>query len=206
MIVIFNGPPGSGKDEAASYFCARGFRHLSFKEVLFEETIKHFKVTRSWFMDGYDDRSQKEEPKAALQGMSRREAMIHVSESIIKPNHGAAYFGEQVAEQIDAGIDYAISDGGFVEELHPLIEKVGLAGIIIVQITREGCCYSSDSRRYFKGDLRHEYVAGKRSEINPMHFLDKKFDIVTFRIHNNGTLEQFHEKLNDVSSIIGKKQ
>ena len=61
MIVIFNGPPASGKDEAASLFKQEfGFGNLSFKYQLFKETIEHFKVDKEWFMEGYNDRSQKE--------------------------------------------------------------------------------------------------------------------------------------------------
>ncbi len=62
MIIIFNGPPGSGKDEAASYFKRRGFKHLSFKQVLFKETIAFFDVDEEWFMNGYNDRTVKEQP------------------------------------------------------------------------------------------------------------------------------------------------
>ena len=39
MIVIFNGPPASGKDEAASLYKEKyGFGNLSFKYQLFKET------------------------------------------------------------------------------------------------------------------------------------------------------------------------
>ena len=80
MIVIFNGPPASGKDEAASLFKETfGFGNLSFKYQLFKETINHFEVNERWFMDGYNDREQKEKKEFALNDMSRREAMIHVS-------------------------------------------------------------------------------------------------------------------------------
>ena len=202
MIVIFNGPPGSGKDEAASYFCDRGFRHLSFKHVLYEETCKHFKVTKTWFMDGYHDRAQKEEPKSALMGMSRREAMIHVSENIIKPKYGPAYFGEQVASEIDPDQNYAISDGGFVEELRPIINKVGEQSIRLVQLVRDGCSYSSDSRRYFNGDLMYEYAAGFTKGFDEQYVLPERFNIVTFRIYNNGSLEAFHQNLKDVHAVI----
>ena len=116
MIVIFNGPPGSGKDEAASLFKETfGFQNLSFKYQLFKETIAHFEVDKAWFMEGYDDREVKEKKEFALKDMSRREAMIHVSEDIIKPKNGKDYFGRMVAEEIEDGKNYAIADGGFTE-------------------------------------------------------------------------------------------
>lgn len=198
MIVIFNGPPGSGKDEAASYFKQNfGYKSLSFKYALFKETIKHFNVDHDWFMLGYEDRDVKEKPEDLLNGMSRREAMIHVSEDNIKPKYGKSYFGIQVSQEIEADENYAISDGGFIEELEPIIEKVGHNSIVFVQLTREGCSYSSDSRRYYDGvfDETREFVLGKRTEIEQEYVLDKQFPIMTYRIHNNASLEQFHSAL-----------
>ena len=80
MIILFNGPPGAGKDLAADFFKARGFKHLSFKYRLYTETIKYFNVDKEWFMERYEDRSLKEVPTSWLGNMSCREAMIYVSE------------------------------------------------------------------------------------------------------------------------------
>jgi len=196
MIVIFNGPPGSGKDEAASLFKETfGFQNLSFKYQLFKETIAHFEVDKEWFMEGYDNREVKEKKEFALNEMSRREAMIHVSEDIVKPKKGLDYFGRMVAEEIEEGKHYAIADGGFVEELEPLIEKVGADNIVLVQITREGHDYSTDSRRYFNGRLYKEFTIGHETPIDNAYVLDESFDIKTYRIHNNGTLRGFRNTL-----------
>lgn len=198
MIIIFNGPPGSGKDEAAAYFKRRGFKHLSFKYVLFKETISFFGVDEEWFMDGYNDRSIKERPEEFLDGMSRREAMIYVSEVITKPALGKDIFGVYVSKEIEDGKNYAISDGGFEEELIPIINRVGTKDIVLVQLTRDGCDYSSDSRRYFNGSLIKEYIIGYSSIIDSDYILPKEFPIRTYRVHNNGTLEEFHSILHDI--------
>ncbi len=117
MIVIFNGPPASGKDEAASLYKEKyGYGNLSFKHQLFKETIAHFGVDKEWFMEGYEDRTKKETKEYALGDRSRREAMIHVSENIIKPKKGLDYFGRSVADEIFEGNNYALADGVFVEE------------------------------------------------------------------------------------------
>ena len=71
----------------------------AFKYQLFKETIKHFDVDERWFMEGYNNRELKEKKEFALNDMSRREAMIHVSENIIKPKKGLDYFGQSVAER-----------------------------------------------------------------------------------------------------------
>ena len=199
MIVIFNGPPGSGKDEAASLFKEKfGFGNLSFKYQLFKQTMKHFEVNEEWFMEGYENREIKEKQEHALNGMSRREAMIHVSEDIIKPKEGKDYFGRMVAEEIEDGKHYAIADGGFVEELRPLIERVGAENIVIVQLARFGCDYSSDSRRYFNGNVIKEYVVNSVSHIDKEYVLPEELNIKTYRVHNNGAIRNFHSVLEDI--------
>ena len=203
MIVIFNGPPASGKDEAASLYKEKyGFGNLSFKYQLFKETVKHFDVDERWFMEGYNDRTQKEKSEFALQGMSRREAMIHVSEDIIKPKKGLDYFGKSVAEEIFEDKNYALADGGFVEELEPIIEKVGAENIVIVQLTREGCDYSSDSRKYFNGRLINEWTVGSKTAIDKAYVLKEEMDIKTYRVHNNGSLHNLHDALDQIHNEI----
>lgn len=199
MIVIFNGPPGSGKDEAASYFKENfGFGNLSFKYQLFKQTMSHFDVNEEWFMEGYEDREVKERKCEALDGMSRREAMIYVSEEIIKPKHGKSYFGKMVSEEVQDGMNYAIADGGFVEELEPLVERVGAENIVIVQLTREGHDYSSDSRRYFNGRLIKEYTINGATKVDKEYVLPEELNILTYRIHNNGSIRNFHSVLTDI--------
>lgn len=203
MIVIFNGPPASGKDEAASLYKEQyGFGNLSFKYQLFKETIEHFDVDKRWFMEGYNDRTQKEKKEFALQGMSRREAMIHVSEDIIKPKKGLDYFGKSVAEEIDVDKNYALADGGFVEELEPIIEKVGAENIVIVQLTREGTDYSSDSRKYFNGNIISETVISHKTPVDTAYVLNEEMDIKTYRVHNNGSLHNLHGALANIHNEI----
>lgn len=202
MIIIFNGPPGAGKDEACLYLKKLGYKHLSFKDELFKETFKFFGVSKGWFMKGYEDRSIKEKPvpqlKVSGNMLSRRDAMIYVSEKYIKPKYGNEYFGKQLAKHIDEETKFSVSDGGFAEELVPIINKVGTDNIVLVQLTRDGCDFSSDSRRYFNGDLIQEFVLGGETSITEEHILSKKFPIRTYRVHNNGTVNEFHMALNSI--------
>ena len=198
MIILFNGPPGTGKDAAADFFKERGFKHLSFKYQLYQETIKYFGVDEKWFMNRYKNRDEKEVPTPLLNYMSCREAMIHVSEDIIKPKHGLDYFGNQVANEIDLNKDYCISDGGFIDELIPVINKVGSENFVLVQLTREGHDYSSDSRRYLDGNLYKEFVISQPTPIENKYVLSHKFQVKMYRIHNNGTLGAFYEVLKDI--------
>ena len=205
MIVLFNGPPRSGKDAGADYFKKNyGWKHLSFKYQLYKETCKYFGCDYEWFMERYDDRSVKEVPHVDLGHMSCREAMIYVSEQIVKPKRGLDYFGQLVANEIDLTKDYAISDGGFVDELIPVVEKVGSKNFVLVQLTRDGEDYSSDSRRYFQGSrIEHEYVLGnKYTEIDNKYVLPQVFDVNMYRIHNNGSLQDFNNTLEKIYKSI----
>jgi len=198
MIILFNGPPGSGKDAAADFFKKFGFKHLSFKYQLYREVIEHYGVDQKWFMSRYHNRELKEVPAHLLDNMSCREAMIHVSENIIKPAKGNDYFGNQIANEIDVNKNYAISDGGFIEELFPVVDKVGKENFVLVQLTRKGCDYSTDSRRYFQGSMHYEYVLGHRTPIDTKYVLPHTFDVKMYRINNNSSIEDFYNTLNDI--------
>lgn len=195
-VIVFNGPPGVGKDEAASFLVAHyGFKALSFKHQLFVETIAYFGVDHDWFMNDYDNRAIKERPEELLGGRSRRQALIHVSEDVLKPARGKGVFGEQVAKQLNSVTDYTISDSGFSEELVPIINTVGAENVCLVQLLRDGCSYDGDSRRYVNGGLVDQFILGKTSELNTNHILPEKFDVCTYRVHNNGTLSEFFQAI-----------
>lgn len=198
-VVIFNGPPGSGKDAACDFYKSIGYTHLSFKEELFKETIRFFGVSRDWFMDGYDFREIKEKPMFELQiagkKLSRRDAMIYVSEKYIKPKYGQDYFGTQLVKNMNEFDLFCVSDGGFQEELSPIINKFGAESIVIIQLTRDGRTFSSDSRRYFNGNIVEEITLGNQTPILDSHILPEQVNIRTYRVHNNGTIPDFYSTI-----------
>jgi hypothetical protein len=198
-VVIFNGPPGCGKDAACLFYQNIGYKHLSFKEELFKETFKFFGVSKGWFMKGYENRDIKEKPVGQLRvngtSFSRRDAMIYVSEQFIKPKYGKDYFGKQLSKRMTEDGLFCVSDGGFQEELSPIINKFGAESITIIQLTREGCDFSSDSRRYFNGNLVQEFILGKETPIVKSHLLPDQFPIRTYRVHNNDSIESFYRTL-----------
>ena len=205
MIVLFNGPPASGKDHAADYFKAKGYKHLSFKNQLYKETAKYFNIDYYWFMERYDDRSLKEVAHMDLGHMSCREAMIYVSENVVKPKRGLDYFGRLVASEINLNKDYVISDGGFIDELIPILNKVGTENFTLVQLTREGHDFSTDSRRYIDGRLTKEYVLGFQTEVENKYVLPHRFDVCTHRIHNNMGVDEFNQSLETIFQAINKQ-
>lgn len=194
MNFIFNGPPGSGKDEACYFLKVNhAYKHLQFKDQLFIDTAEHFGVSLNWFMSDYNNRTLKETPRPELDGMSKRQALIHVSENIIKPKYGKEYFGAKTAEKIDPSIDYCFSDGGFVEEIHPLINRIGRDKICIVQLYRTGCSFSSDSRNYINGILIED-LGIKDSESSFINS-EPQIPICMYRIHNNTSVSDFHQMI-----------
>lgn len=207
-VIVVNGPPGSGKDEACRFLKLFGYKHFSFKHHLFRETVKYFNVSLDWFLEGYDNRIVKEaQVEKMLGNRTRREALIYVSEEIIKPNYGKDYFGKKSADEMQEYLSYCFSDGGFLEEILPIINKFGVEKLTLIQLTRQGCDFSSDSRRYISGELVEEFILGKETPISKNHVLPNHLKIRTYRVHNNGTVEQFHsvlQKIHEKETHAGK--
>jgi len=155
-VLILNAPPNSGKDSIADYLVEHhGYIKLSFKSALFEMLYKVFSIDNpEWFMQTHYTRETKGQPCSLLRIgdriMSPREALIFLSESVVKPLWGDAYFGTRAAQHIDVSKDnmYVFPDGGFIEELIPLVDRVGAENITVVKIQRDGCSFQNDSRDY----------------------------------------------------------
>jgi hypothetical protein len=200
MHVIFNGPPGSGKDEACHFLKTNyGYKHLQMKDELFIDTAEYYGVSLEWFMNGYDDRTLKEYPREELGGISKRQALIHVSETVMKPKHGKDYYGRKTAEKMDQVSSYCFSDGGFIEEILPVINTIGQENICIVQLYRTGCSFSSDSRNYINGILQEDL--GKR-EGQIQNSKQPTLLIHMYRLHNNTSVSDFHQ---NIRTIIRKE-
>lgn len=150
-IILFNGPPRSGKDAATKfaldYFGKRGV-HLRFAAPLKDAVhglfgmpgimIEHF--------DGIKDQSS-----SLFFGMSPREAYIWLSESAVKPRFGNDFFAKVMVNRIRT-ITYPgtviISDCGFREEVDELIKAFGKENVAIIYLKRKGTSFEGDSRDY----------------------------------------------------------
>ncbi|UYL86242.1 hypothetical protein [Acinetobacter phage vB_AbaM_CP14] len=210
-VVLLNGPPNTGKDVSADMLkdlFGTG-AHKAFKDVLYEETANYFGVETGWIRSMATDRTTKESPTRRLfdkdlnwivrlaltllsfvrpVGFSPRQALIHVSENIIKPRFGKKYFGHKLLDAIkESGEEYTfVSDSGFIEEIHPLVEA-GLE-VIVLRLKRDGCTYTGDSRRYLTDEELED------------------LGVKVIDIDNNGTLEDLKSKLLNASlEILGVK-
>lgn len=148
-VIIFSAPPSSGKDIACEHLkelYPEKVNHLQFKTRLIELTQAFFMVSPSRWKFLYQ-REYKEKPTEFLSGLSPRNALIHISENVIKPYFGNDYFGKALADSLKEGWNI-VSDGGFESEMIPVIEEVGIDNFYIVQIKREGFTFEGDSRNY----------------------------------------------------------
>lgn len=151
-VVIFNGPPGSGKDTlAAMLYQMYGTGWRSFKEPLNE--IAMAMSGASWAVwNEWTSRELKELPRVELGGLSPRHFLIKISEEWTKPLFGGSHFGKIAARnaaRTDSDV-VVFSDGGFDDEILPLIDKFGADNVIVVRLHREGFTFEGDSRDYIQ--------------------------------------------------------
>lgn len=183
-IVIFNGPPKSGKDICAKYFTAK-FNRIS-KTLASHKEVKYQLKQIALLVSGvseeawdarYNDRVLKETPWDLCGGLSQRDFFIKISEEWIKPLMGRDYFGRISAQHINDSNHryYFFSDGGFPEETTPLFDVCDR--LLIIRIHREGCTYTSDSRNYI-------YINDPRAE--------------EYDLYNNGTEQDLFDAITDI--------
>ena len=174
-VIIFNAPPFAGKDVAAEhlsdYLNSKGVysHHKEVKENLFKAVKSAYGVSDSEWEFLYT-RDFKEYPSHHLRignmDTSPRNAMIHMSENVLKPLFGKDVFGIMAAKSLEEGVNI-FSDGGFAEEVQCLLDEVGVENFMLIHVVREGCSFEGDSRNYVTGFPN------------------------TYAIHNDGTLEEY---------------
>lgn len=160
-VIILNAPAGAGKDTIGYHFSYKtGCEIVSFKAPMFNIALSILGASDyQKFLAAYNDRSQKEKPHDFLGGKSCREFMIWISESVMKPVFGSQVFGKRFAEELKDYV-YVCTDGGFVDEVYPLIE----AGheVIVCRLHRTGYTFDGDSRNYVHLPMEWHGVNGYR--------------------------------------------
>lgn len=181
-IVLFNGPPSSGKDTASDFTMAwlkqsgKNGIHYRFAAPLKDATHALFglKVGREHFNEC------KNVPSSLFLGMSPRQAYIWMSEEAVKPKFGKDFFAKVAVHLISERIVASgksdgvivVSDCGFAEEVDALIEAFGAENVAVVHLKRSGTDYTNDSRSYIEN-----------------------VDCKKYLIHNNGGLADFKDQV-----------
>ena len=113
---------------------------------------------------------------------SSREALIFVSESVVKPVKGKDYYGKKLVEKIEDSSErfYFVSDSGYFEEASSVADK-GYR-VIIAQLMRSGATFEGDSRSLLNKDDFKEYS-----------------NIKFCQIDNNGSLDDLYNSIVDLS-------
>lgn len=86
-----------------------------------------------------------------------RQFMIELSERFIKPRYGQDFWARRLYQDLmEEGFDddtiFLVPDFGFQVEPQFFMEKLGPENVLIVQVAREGCDFSKDSRSYVGAD------------------------------------------------------
>lgn len=165
-IILFNGPPSSGKDTMASMI--NGLLEESSCVVKFaaplKTTVLHLFCggDSRKFYDLDTDPVKKNEGRDDIfftnldgQVVSCRQAQIDVSEKYLKPIYGQNIFGRILAATIENDKDhdvFLVSDSGFRPEAEELVREFGEQNILLVRLHRDGTSYDGDSRSYIDLD------------------------------------------------------
>lgn len=119
---------------------------------------------------------------------SSREALIHVSEDVMKPKYGSCYYGESLARKVEQSSSrfFFVSDSGYKEEVLPLLN----AGynVYIVHLERIGVTFEGDSRTLLTED-------DFKGEDGNMKYKNLKF----VKMNNNGSLDDLYKTITDFS-------
>lgn len=155
-LFILNGPAGVGKDTIADIMVETGVakEKVSFKSPMFNVAKGMLSSDEfDGFIKNYDNRDYKESHHGFLGGMTVREFMIWISESVMKPVFGDDIFGKRLAKSLGDG-SYICADGGFASEIKPLID----AGVevTLIRLHRAGYTFDGDSRSYIHGVCARE--------------------------------------------------
>jgi len=134
--------------------------HLRFKDGLIRITCCYFGISVAQFMDRYEEDKEVCVPWLTVRGaaLSRRQALIFMSEERLKPDFGEDVVAQRtcnaVAEAharcLEAGVTDPVllfSDGGFQAEVEVLAKT---CDVLVVRLHRTGCTFEGDSRTYIQ--------------------------------------------------------
>lgn len=173
-IVILNAPPKSGKDYLAYHLQAS--HHLLKLKFATRLKLMTHQLYGLFYSKADEFETTKDEPNPLFFGLTPRQAYINVSESYIKPVHGKDFFGKVLVKDIQEIHTYnrnhfVISDGGFLEEVMPLVKAFGKENLLVLQIHNK----ANKLNNPFEGDSRDWLNVDGVKTLTTVNNLDSKF-------------------------------
>ncbi len=159
ILVLFNGPPRSGKDTAADRVLRTGIgaHHIKLSAVLKNMTHDLYGVKGVEF-DHFED--VKDQPRKEFYGLTPRDAYINVAEKLLKPVHGPNFFAEVTLKDFKEARQnvVVVSDLGFQKEYDFFVKNLPAdTQLLVVKVSRPGTDFSNDSREYVQSDPNHTH-------------------------------------------------
>lgn len=177
-IILFNGPPRSGKDTCAQFVMEVLPKAYFYRFASPLKDAVHGLFGMPGILEEHFD-AVKGVPSEKFFGMTPREAYIWMSEECAKPKFGKDFFSRVAINHIRSNAKddevVVVSDCGFQTEVDKLIEEFGAENVFLVWLLREGTSYQNDSRGY----------------------VDHPDDTRSYTINNNGSLS-------DLRDVVGK--
>jgi hypothetical protein len=122
--------------------------------------------------------------------LSPREALVYISEIVVKPRWGKDYFGKARVISLQEALEvnpvntlYVDGSCAFDEEIEGVINIMGQDNVLLLRIHRDGYTFDGDSRSYISDGLVDNTIDiyNNRTEIE---YLDIVSRIVKKFIHN----------------------
>lgn len=174
-LVLFNGPPHSGKDQAAISLenllnnqspldGSPAYRPRRLKMATPIKEAAHALYGLPFSCEHYErefGNAWKDEPQAEFFGKTPRSVYISMSEEYAKVQQGESFFGRVLARRmmLDRQSNvFLISDCGFVNEVVPLVLAYGKEKLLVVELERPGTSFDGDSRNYIGEQLQYHPV------------------------------------------------
>lgn len=183
-IVLFNGPPRSGKDTAAALLgdllAKRGVLYGTYSFASPLKKAAHALYGLNVPEKHFEDR--KDKPADEFFGGTPRRVYIDLSERAAKPIWGNDFFAKVAAQAMSRMKSHVVvSDCGFQHEIDVLKKSFPIGNILLIKMHRKGCDYSNDSRSYIKHD-----------------------EDATFNIMNDQTIDHLRQDLDQILTHIGE--
>lgn len=169
IVIMFNGPPRSGKDSACEIIMEHfpEVHYAYFKEVLYRESAKILGLDFNFWASVCQNGDLKDKPMLAVAAgetgavMTPRDILIYLAEKVLKPKYGKEFIARGTAETISDLIQHqreqsneeamiVVPDLGFDYEIDTVRDMLPNVHVISVAVHRPGFTFEGDSRSYVK--------------------------------------------------------